>query len=289
MSKTNPYGRVFVVTLVFLANVERGWSQSPDINNASGVAPILGEVPAPTLLEPTNNVVPEQASPPEIQPVSDPASIYNLGPDTNLIRLLDDIRDLAKNGELDSAQSLAARALEKIGRTEENSFYLRQIRKEETQLYFRRANQAMRDENYSLASQLLARYKENVNDDLEERKQKREILLENKGNKDVSLVGKLVEELDQAKKDALAAMPCYQDHKGTCYNYDGVEVSTAGRVVVSPSDVGVSGREDGGSAAMSSRIIATEALCAISGAAMPKAALRTDGEELELEASRHLV
>ena len=202
MSKTNPYVRVFVVTLVFLANVERGWSQNPDANNASEVnAPILGEIPAATLPEPTNNVVPEQASPPEIQPVSDPASIYNLGPDTNLIRLLDDIRDLAKNGELDSAQSLAARALEKIDRTEENSFYLRQIRKEETQLYFRRANQAMRDENYSLASQLLARYKENVNDDLEERKQKREILLENKGNKDVSLVGKLVEELDQAKKD----------------------------------------------------------------------------------------
>ena len=50
--------------------------------------------------------------------------------------------------------------MKQITRTEENAFYLSQIRKEETQLYFRRANQAMRDKNYSLASQLLARYKE---------------------------------------------------------------------------------------------------------------------------------
>ena len=118
-----------------------------------------------------------------------------------MVRLLNDIRDLSKNGELDSAQSLAGRALEKISRTEENSFYLRQIRKEETQLYFKRANQAMKDKNYSLASQLLARYRENVQDDLEYRRQKREVLLQNQGNQDVSLVGKLVEELDKAKKD----------------------------------------------------------------------------------------
>ena len=118
-----------------------------------------------------------------------------------MVRLLDDIRDLSKNGELDSAQSLAGRALGKISRTEENSFYLRQIRKEETQLYFKRANQAMKDKNYSLASQLLARYREKFKDDLEYRRQKREVLLQNQGNQDVSLVGKLVEELDKAKKD----------------------------------------------------------------------------------------
>ena len=186
---------------MFLACVELELlAQGVDENNEATIAPpVLGQVPP--LPEADEGTLPAQTPPPGIQPVSDPASIYNLGPDTNLIRLLDDIRDLAKNGELDMAQSLAGRALEKIGRTEQNSFYLRQIRKEETQLYFRRANQAMRDKNYSLASQLLSRYRENVNDDLEERKQKREILLENKGNRDVSLVGKLVEELDKAKKD----------------------------------------------------------------------------------------
>ena len=65
----------------------------------------------------------------------------------------------------------------KISRTEENSFCLRQIRKEETQLYFKRANQAMKDKNFSL-SQLLARYQENVQEDLEYRRQKREVLLQ---------------------------------------------------------------------------------------------------------------
>jgi general secretion pathway protein D len=201
MSKINPYVRVFGITLVFLTTLElKLLAQGVDVNNEAGLTPpVQGQVPP--LPEAVEGALPAQTTPPGIQPVSDPASIYNLGPDTNLIRLLDDIRDLAKNGELDVAQSLTGRALEKIGRTEQNSFYLRQIRKEETQLYFRRATQAMRDKNYSLASQLLSRYRENVKDDLEERKQKREILLENQGNRDVSLVGKLVEELDKAKKD----------------------------------------------------------------------------------------
>jgi general secretion pathway protein D len=201
MSKINPYVRVFGITLVFLTTFElKLLAQGVDVNNEAGLTPpVQGQVPP--LPEAVEGALPAQTTPPGIQPVSDPASIYNLGPDTNLIRLLDDIRDLAKNGELDVAQSLTGRALEKIGRTEQNSFYLRQIRKEETQLYFRRATQAMRDKNYSLASQLLSRYRENVKDDLEERKQKREILLENQGNRDVSLVGKLVEELDKAKKD----------------------------------------------------------------------------------------
>ena len=203
MSKINPYVRVLGITFAFLVNVELELlAQDIDANNdAAVVPPVLGQVPSFTLPEADKGALPAQNPPPGIQPVSDPASIYNLSPDTNLIRLLDDIRDLAKNGEMEAAQSLAGRALEKIGRTEANSFYLRQIRKEETQLYFRRANQAMRDKNYSLASQLLSRYRENVKDDLEERKQRREILLENQGNKDVSLVGKLVEELDKAKKD----------------------------------------------------------------------------------------
>ena len=114
---------------------------------------MIGEVPPKNLPQPKKNGIPVQSLPPPLQPIADPGTIYNLGPDTNLVRLLDDIRDLSKNGELDSAQSLAGRALEKISRTEENSFYLRQIRKEETQLYFKRANQAMKDKNYSLASQ----------------------------------------------------------------------------------------------------------------------------------------
>ena len=203
MSEIRLFFQVFGLTFLFTGNVGvslLGQDADP-VDAASAFPSILGEVPVDNLPQVQRGAIPVQALPPEIQKVPDPGTIYNFGPDTNLIRLLDDIRDLSKNGELDSAQSLANRALEKISQTEENSFYLRQIRKEETQLYFQRANQAMKDKNYTLASQLLARYKENVKADLAERRQKREVLLQNQGSKDVSLVGKLVEELDKAKKD----------------------------------------------------------------------------------------
>jgi general secretion pathway protein D len=203
MSEIRLFVQVFGCTILLLANGKGsllGQDTAP-VDLPTPASSIIGEVPAENLPQANKNGIPVQSLPPPIQVVEDPGTIYNLGPDTNLVRLLDDIRDLSKNGELDSAQSLAGRALEKISRTEENSFYLRQIRKEETQLYFKRANQAMKDKNYSLASQLLARYRENVQDDLEYRRQKREVLLQNQGNQDVSLVGKLVEELDKAKKD----------------------------------------------------------------------------------------
>ena len=203
MSEIRLFVQVFGFTILFLSNGKGsllGQDPAP-VDSPPPTSPIIGEVPSENLPQAKKNGIPVQSLPPPIQPIADPGTIYNLGPDTNLVRLLDDIRDLSKNGELDSAQSLAGRALEKISRTEENSFYLRQIRKEETQLYFKRANQAMKDKNFSLASQLLARYRENVQDDLEYRRQKREVLLQNQGNQDVSLVGKLVEELDKAKKD----------------------------------------------------------------------------------------
>ena len=203
MSEIRLFVQVFGLTFLYLGNVGitlLGQAEDP-VDSPLSPPSNIGEVPSANLPQVQRGEIPVQAQPPAIQPVPDPGTIYNLGPDTNLIRLLDDIRDLSKNGELEAAQSLSERALEKISRTEENSFYLRQIRKEETQLYFTRANQAMKDKNYSLASQLLARYKDNVKADLEERRQKREILLQNQGSKDVSLVGKLVEELDKAKKD----------------------------------------------------------------------------------------
>ena len=59
----------------------------------------------------------------------------------------------------------------------------------------------MREKKFSLASQLLDRYRENISVELSERKRKREVVLNKDGPKDVSLVGKLVKELDQAKKD----------------------------------------------------------------------------------------
>ena len=46
---------------------------------------------------------------------------------------------------------MASAALEKIAETEQNNYFLRQIRKEETKLYFSRANQAMRDKELHIS------------------------------------------------------------------------------------------------------------------------------------------
>ncbi|MFL2913995.1 MAG: hypothetical protein ACJZ64_05080 [Opitutales bacterium] len=147
------------------------------------------------------NSLPSQATPPPVAEQTDPLAVLSIGKSTNLIRLLDEIRNLSGAGNIDQAQKLATRALDEISKTEENSFYLTQIRKEETKLYYTLAQRALKDKQYSLASQLLERWRKNVSLELENRKRKREIVLKNKGATDVSLVGKLVEELDKAKKD----------------------------------------------------------------------------------------
>ena len=137
MSEIRLFVQVFGFTILFLTHGEETlFGQDSVSGDLPPSAPLMiGEVPAEGLPQTKKNGIPVQSLPPPIQPIADPGTIYNLGPDTNLVRLLNDIRDLSKNGELDSAQSLAGRALEKISRTEENSFYLRQIRKEERNLF----------------------------------------------------------------------------------------------------------------------------------------------------------
>ena len=71
-----------------------------------------------------------------------------IGRETNLLSLLESIREKSSAGSLEDAQKLATEALEKIENTESNRFYLRQIRKEETRLYFARANQAMKEKKF---------------------------------------------------------------------------------------------------------------------------------------------
>ena len=59
----------------------------------------------------------------------------------------------------------------------------------------------MAAKKYELASQYIERYRQNVSEDLIERKAKRSVTIDQTRSQNVSLVGKLVEELDQAKKD----------------------------------------------------------------------------------------
>ena len=145
--------------------------------------------------------LPSQEKPPEPKKVDGIEELFSFGPDTNLIRVLKEIRDLSNVGKTSEAQKMATAALEKIQENEENRFYLNQIRKEETRIYYKLAQDAMQAKQFSLARQYLSRYQQNVSKDLENRKIQREILIRENGSTDASLVGKLVEELETAKKD----------------------------------------------------------------------------------------
>jgi general secretion pathway protein D len=161
----------------------------------SSFAPILHSQGLPSIDLPEQTPPPRLGAPKTLLPAS------NIGPNTNLVILLDKIRSLSSEGRLAEAQKVATTALENLNESEQNEFYLRQIKAEETKLYFKLANQAMLQKQYSQASQYIARYRENVAEELENRKIRREIKTELGERKDVSLVGRLVEELDQAKKD----------------------------------------------------------------------------------------
>ena len=142
--------------------------------------------------------MPQQAPPPNVKEGSEN---YKFNDTTNLVGLLSNIRKLVAKEDFNKAQEMAKAALEGINQTEQNKFYLRQIRKEETKIYYEQAKLAMSREEYSLASRLLEKYRENVASELSERKIQREVVLSKDGPRDATLVGKLVEELDKAKKD----------------------------------------------------------------------------------------
>ena len=145
--------------------------------------------------------LPEQAPPPLLQKSLTSIKASDLGPNTNLVILLDQIRTLTQDGRLVEAQKIASAALANISEIEQNEFYLRQIKSEETKLYFKLANSSMLQKEYSQASKYIEKYRANVAEELASRKLRREIKTELSQSQDISLVGRLVEELDQAKKD----------------------------------------------------------------------------------------
>jgi len=145
--------------------------------------------------------LPSQSAPPAIESVEQFPVSEEINQKTNLVLVLDKIRVLSTGGRLLQAQELASSALSNLKKNEENEFYLRQIKTEETKLYFKLANEAMAEKKYELASQYIERYRQNVSEDLIERKARRSVNVDQTRTQKVSLVGKLVEELDQAKKD----------------------------------------------------------------------------------------
>ena len=57
------------------------------------------------------DMLPEQSSPPSPIEPSNPVEIYNFGPSTNLVSLLENIRNLSSRGEFDKAQKMASTAV----------------------------------------------------------------------------------------------------------------------------------------------------------------------------------
>ena len=193
----------------------------------AGLPPLPGEIEPPEPLapppDPANAGLPPFPSPaaepqPDVSPTEEKEPGPSLGPTTTpltppglslppvtdnagLLRLLDEIRTRSRRGDYVEAQALAEQTLRTFAETTGNAFYLRQVRREQTNLYYRMAHQALKDKKYAIASQHLARYQANVTREVEERKRAREVQIGNQGKRDVSLVGKLVGELDNAKKE----------------------------------------------------------------------------------------
>ena len=201
-----------------LGGVESAPVESPPLlPPLPGVLQPVEPSPEPFPLDP----VPSEPSPlPETEPATpladgpnlsetakpDPVEVsgFSLPPVTDgagLLRLLDEVRIRLRREDYQGAQALTEQTLRTFAETAENAFYLRQFRREQTNLYYRMAHKALKEKRYSLASQYLGRYQENVARDVEDRKRAREVRAGTQGKSDVSLVGKLVEELDEAKKE----------------------------------------------------------------------------------------
>ena len=113
------------------------------------------------------------------QPIADPGTIYNLGPDTNLVRLLDDIRDLSKNGELDLCAIFGGSGLG------ENFTYGRKQflsspnpQRGDATLFQKGKPSDERQEIFRWRANCLPATGKTLQEDLEYRRQKREVLLQ---------------------------------------------------------------------------------------------------------------
>ena len=80
--------------------------------------------------------VPTQ-SPPTLDPeIDDEARLLSIDQNTNLVSLLNEIRKLSADENFTLAEKMTKAALSQINQTNQNKFYLKQIRKEETKLFY---------------------------------------------------------------------------------------------------------------------------------------------------------
>ena len=191
-----------------------GGDPAPDPLGGDPAPDPLGGDPAPDPLFPTDppavDPTPVANPLPPIDPVSpaeDPlapppasATLPDFVTDSaNLTKILDRIRDLTRKNDHAGAQSLINATLQEFGQKSEYAFYMRQVRREQNNLWYEMAQKAMKDKEYALARSLLDRYREGVKREMEDRQRVGQIKVQ-ETKQDVSLVGKLVRELEESKR-----------------------------------------------------------------------------------------
>ena len=82
--------------------------------------------------------IPSQSLPPSLTLNDGPT--YNFNANTNLVSLLADIRKFISDKDFDKAQGIAQSALQLIQQTEQNKFYLNQIRKKKPKFIMSKLN-----------------------------------------------------------------------------------------------------------------------------------------------------
>ena len=177
----------------------------PQVPQPEPIDPVVTDPPEP---QPEPAIDPPVAVPPEPNPL-EPATSSALLPDfvtdsANLTKVLDEIRALMRKNDHVRAQSLIDGTLREFGDKREYAFYMRQVRREQNNLWHEMAQKAMNDKDYALARRLLDKYREGVKREMEDRQRAGQIRLK-ETKQDVSLVGKLVRELEEAKKNLAEA------------------------------------------------------------------------------------
>ena len=122
----------------------------------------------------------------------------------NLVKVLDRIRSLTSRNDHAAAQAMIDATLQEFGARREYAFYMRKVRREQNNLWYNMAQDAMKDKEYALARSLLERYRKGVKREMDDRQQVSQIKVK-ETKEDISIVGMLVMELEQAKKNLAEA------------------------------------------------------------------------------------
>ena len=178
---------------------------TPEPEAATVAAPDPVEPMVIPAIDPVDPLLPVSVERDPLAPPSGSALLSDFVTDSaNLTNVLDRIRTLVRRNDHAAAQALIDATLQEFGVKREYAFYMRNVRREQNNLWYEMAQKAMKDKEYALARSLLDRYRTGVKREMEDRQRAGQIKVK-ETKQDVSLVGKLVGELEEAKKNLAEA------------------------------------------------------------------------------------